>query len=184
MKSKIVSATGLIYKFKNKFNLKTRLIIYQSLIQSHLNYLAFIYGCYKSNELKSLQRAQNKALKTVFNLPLSFSTLSLYRDVSATILPVYGLYKMQLILYVFKSINNIGHHTITFSRNQTVFNTRNAMNLRIAGCRLEKTKQRVEHMGSLEFNNLPETIRNVQRISIFKKNIKEYLLGNLEMLLL
>lgn len=184
LKSKVVSATGLIYKFKNKFNIKTKLIIYQSLIQSHLNYLAIIYGYNKSSELKSLQRTQNKALKTVFNLPLTYSTLSLYKDVSASILPVHGLYKLQLLLYIFKSLNGFGHHTIFFSRNQTVFNTRNAMNLRVARCRLQTTKQRVEYMGSLEYNNLPESIKNVERISIFKKNIKEYLLENVEMLLM
>lgn len=184
LKTKIVSVIGLLYKFKNKFNTQTKLIIYKSLIHSHLNYLPIIYAYKRSNELKSLQRIQNKALKVVFNLPLMYSTISLFKNVSLAILPVYGLYRMQLLLYVFKSLHNIGYHTISFVRNQTVHNTRNNMNLRTARCRLETTKQRVEYMGSLEFNNLPQNIKNVERISIFKRRIKEYLLQNLEMLLL
>lgn len=184
LKSKIVSATGLLYKFKNKFTTETKMIIYQALAHSHLNYLPIIYAYKKSNELKSLQRAQNKALKTVFNLPITFSTLNLYKDVSKTVLPVFGLYKMKLLLYVFKSINGIGYHTISFSRNQFAFNTRNAMNLRVARCRLETTRQRVEHAGSLEYNHLPDMLKNTERISIFKRNIKEFLLENIEMLLL
>lgn len=184
LKSKVLSVVGLLYKFRNKFNTETKLVIYQALIHSHLNYLPIIYGHKKSNEFKSLQRTQNRALKTVFNLPLTYPTICLYRDVSPTVLPVFGLYKMQLILYVFKSVYNIGHHTISFVRNQTVFNTRNNTNLRIARCRLETTKQRVEYIGCLEYNNLPQYIKNIQRISIFKNNLKEYLFQNLEMLLL
>lgn len=184
LKYKILSVIGLLYKFKNKFNTKTKLVIYQALIHSHLNYLPIIYGHKKTNEFKSLQRAQNRALKTVFNLPLTYSTIPLYKNIALTILPVHGLHKMQLLLYVFKSLNNIGHHTITFSRNQTAFNTRNNSNLRVARCRLETTKQRVEHIGSLEFNNLPENTKNIVRISIFKTNVKNYLFQNLEMLLL
>lgn len=184
LKSKIVCALGLIYKFKNRFDKQTKLILYQSLIHSHLNYLPMVYASRKSNELKSLQRTQNKALKAVYNLPLTFSTISLYKNITTTILPVNGLYKLQLLLYVFKSIHNIGHHTISFQRNQTRFNTRNNMNLRIARCRLESTKQRVEYMGSFEFNNLPQDIRNIERISVFKNRVKNYLLRNLETLLI
>lgn len=44
LKSMIASATGSIYNFQNKFNVKTKLIIYQALIQSHLNYLTVVYA--------------------------------------------------------------------------------------------------------------------------------------------
>ena len=54
LKSKIASATGLIYKFKSKFNVETKLLIYQALVQSHMNYLAIACSWNKSNELRSL----------------------------------------------------------------------------------------------------------------------------------
>lgn len=184
LKKKIASALGLIYKFKNKFNTRTKLMLYHSLIHSHLNYLPIIYASRRSNELKSLQRIQNKAIKAVFNLPLTYSTISLYRDISKTILPVCGLHTQQLLMFVFKSVNNIGYHTTAFERNQSRFNTRNNMNLRTVRCRLEATKQRVEYVGCLEYNNLPQNIRNINRISIFKHKVKEYLLDNMEMLLM
>lgn len=57
------------------------------------------------------------------------------------------------------------------------------MNLRTARCRLEATKQRVEYMGSLEFNCLPQGIKNTNIISVFKRKVKEYLIDNLEILL-
>ena len=77
---------------------------------------------------------------------------------------------MQLLLYVYKSILfQIGHNTIPFSRYQNNINTRTANNLSVNFCRLEKTKQKSSYMGSLKYNRLPEDIKNIERILVFKK---------------
>lgn len=184
LRSKISPAVGLLYKFKNKFDQQTKLLLYQALMQSHINYLLIIYGSKNSTDLKSLQRVQNRALKVIYNLPLLYSTLSLYKDVTKTILPIIGLYKMRVLMFVFKSLQSIGRNAIHFTRNQNNFNTRNCSNLRVARCRLETTKQGIQYIGPLEFNNLPPNLKNTQRISIFKENLKKYLLQNLEMLIM
>lgn len=180
LKTKSAQAVGLLYKFKNKFDKNTKYLIYNGLIQSHFNYLAILYGYKKSSELSSLQRMQNKALKVTSNLPITHPTISIYRDVFKTTLPIHGIYRMQLLMYVFKCIHNIGHHTIRFQTNQHYFNTRNNTNLFMARCRLETTKQRIEFMGSREFNNLPHYLKTVNRISEFKTLLKNYLFEHLE----
>lgn len=184
IKSKISPVIGLLYKFKYKFDEKTKLIIYEALIQSHLNYLVSIYAYKNSIELQSLQRTQNKALKNVYNLPIRYPTLRLYQEIAKNILPINGIYKKQVLLFVFKSLHNIGHSTITFTRNQSTFATRSSSNLKIARCRLEKTKQRIEFIGCVEYNNLPQNLKDINVISSFKSNIKTYFLNNLEMLLM
>lgn len=184
VRSIISPALGILYKLKYKLDEKTKYIIFQALVHSHLNYLTLIYGFRKNAELKSLQIIQNKSLKTVFNLPQLFPTLTLYKDVVKTVLPIYGIYKMQLLIYVYKVVHGIGHHTTSFPRNQIVFNTRNNSNLRLARCRLETTKQRIEFIGSLEYNNLPNFLKDSLTISTFKQRLKEYFLQNIEMLLI
>lgn len=184
IRSKISPALGVLYKLRYNLDTTTKLIIFQSLIQSHLNYLTHIYGFRKNADLKSLQVIQSKALKLIYNLPLLYPTLSLYTDVVKNILPIYGLYKMKTLIYVYNALHGIGHHTICFSRNQTVFNTRNSHNLRAVRCRLEITKQKIEYAGSLEYNNLPQHIKDCCTISSFKNKLKEYLLQNIEMLLI
>lgn len=183
LKTKAAQAVGILYKFKNKFEKETKLLIYNALIQSHFNYLAIVYGYKNSADLKSLQRVQNKALKVVSNLPLTHPTISIYKNIFHTVLPIHGIYKMQLLTYVFKCLHDIGHHTLQFLRNQHTFNTRNNQNLSVAFCRLETTKQRMEYMGSREFNNLPQSLKDITRISTFKTNLKEYLFQHLEELL-
>lgn len=183
LKSKISSALGLLFKFKYKFDHRTKLLIYQSLIQSNINYLAVVYAHKKTTELKSLQRLQNKALKIVANLPIMHSTYSLFNEVFPSILPIFGTYKQHLLLYVFKCLHHVGHHTIQFARNQVAVNTRNNQQLRVALCRTETTKQRVEYSGSREFNNLPHHVKASNRLSNFKNMLKEYLLSQIDDLL-
>lgn len=183
VKSRIAPAVGVLFKMKNKLNLKTKLMIYQSLIQSHINYMAIIYGFRNTSELKSLQVMQNRALKTIYNLPLRYPTLLLYRDICKNIMPFCGRYKYQLLIYMFKSIRNIGYRSVTFSQNQTLFNTRNQGNLHTARCRLETTRQRIEYIGSLEYNKLPLRLKSINSLSVFKKELRKYIFENLESLL-
>lgn len=185
LKSKISSGIGILYKFKNKLNTRLKLMIYQSLIHSHLTYLPIIYGSKSTSSLKSLQSAQNKSLKLVFNLPLRFPTINLYREYVRNILPIRGLYQQQLLVHVFKSIQGIGPHTFTFNRNitSTFRLTRQAMHLQVRRCRLELTKQRIAYSGPNEYNQLPQELKNIEILSTFKLHLKQHLLDNLEILL-
>ena len=88
------------------------------------------------------------------------------------ILPIRGVYIFQLLIFVFKSLNNIGHNTVTFPKNQNKFNTGNSSNLRVSSYRLETTKQKIEYIGGIEFNKLPTDLKSIQRISLFKTNLK------------
>lgn len=138
-----------------------------------------LYGFKKTNEFKALQRTQNKALKIVGNLPIRTSTVSLYTDNYPDVLPIYGQYQLQLLMYVFKCMHNIGYHTIKFSLNQNLFNTRHSNNLKVPICRLNATKQRIEYMGSSAYNNLPQSIKIISRISEFKNSLKQVLHENI-----
>ena len=82
----------------------------------HLNDLIILYGCKNSTELQSLHRVQNKALKIIYNLPISYHKITLYKEVGKNILPVNGTYKLRLITFVLKAVTNIGHNTISFSK--------------------------------------------------------------------
>lgn len=185
VRSKISPAIGILYKIHKKLNLRTKLLIFESLIQSHLNYMAVTYAYNKHNSsLKSLQCMQNKALKIIYNLPLRYPTVSLFNDYATTVLPIHGQHIYQALIYVFKNIRNIGHQTIAISQNQNTICTRNQANLRVARCRLEKTKQRIDYNGTKQFNELPIELKSQQTISNFKRACKKYLYSIKETLLI
>lgn len=182
VKSKISPVIGILYKLRNKLDENTKLMIFEALVQSHINYLSMIYAHRRNIDLKSLQIVQNKCLKNVYKLPRMYPTLQLYRDVAKTVLPVYGLHKMQQMVYIYKVLNKIGYHTIQFEIIHN--NTRQNSNIRVVRCRLETTKQRIEYNGSLEYNSLPSSVKNSETISLFKSRLKIHLLQNIEMLLI
>ena len=68
---------------------------------------------------------------------------------------------------LFKSLHNIGRHTVRFRQNQTIFNTRNQQNLWTSKCSLEATKQTIQYMGIAEYNNIPVILEQCNRISTF-----------------
>ena len=174
----------VIFKLKNKLNVETKILIYQSLIQSHLNYMAIAYAYNKhSNLIKSLQHMQNRALKIVYNLPASYSTISLYKDICPQILPIQGLYKYQVLMFVFNCIHNIGYHTISFLKNQFNVNTRKRTNIRVPLCRLGKTKQRIDYIGAVVYKNLPTNVKSIDQIGAFKSSSKQYIYESVETLL-
>lgn len=186
LKANISSGIGILYKFKNKFNSTIKLLIYQSLVHSHLNYLPSIYGCRNNRSLKSLQSAQNKALKLVFDLPTRYSTLDLFKIHAKNILPIQGLYKQKILMYVFKTTRGNDQHSIQFSQNivRTRRNTRQALNFSSVRCRLDLTKQRIAYAGPHVYNELPVNLRGIQVLSTFKDRIKHYLIENIETLLI
>ena len=80
---------------------------------------------------------------------------------------------------MFKCIRNIGYRLVTFSQNQTLFNTRNQDHLHTAMCRLETTKPRIEYIGSREYNILSLRLKSINNLSVFKKEIRKYIFKNL-----
>ena len=84
------------------------------------------------------------------------SSISLYRYVSKIFLPVFGLYKMQLLLHMYKAIKRIGCHIQVFTMNQSHYSTRHNTNLFVKRCRLETTKQRVEYDINIQNFNLSD----------------------------
>lgn len=94
LRRKLPPIAGVMLKLGQELNEKTKLLIFQTLIESRINYWRIVCTCERYNHLKSLQVVQNKALKNIFRLPFAFSTRSLYKGVVQTTPPEYGLHKV------------------------------------------------------------------------------------------
>lgn len=182
LKTKISRATGILRKFKSKLSVETKLQLYYALIHSYFVYVPIAYGYKNSVALKSLQSAQNKALKVVYNLPSYYPTVQLFKTYAVGVLPVKAIYKQNLLMFIFKSSKGLGNTFIQFNQHFDLSHrsTRQQRNLKSARCRLELTKQRIEYAGPHEYNALPQTLKDIATISAFKRNVKSYLLERLE----
>ena len=60
VKRKIKNGLGAMFKLKNILSQKQLATVYRALIESHLRYCSFIWGCLSNTKLESLQRQQNR----------------------------------------------------------------------------------------------------------------------------
>ena len=65
IKSKMSRYIGILYKLKNILPLRARLLIFNSLIQSHLNYCSLVWGSSTKNKVESLFTVQKKAMRAI-----------------------------------------------------------------------------------------------------------------------
>ena len=65
VKTKMARYIGIIYKLKHVLPLKARIQIFQSMVQSHLNYCSLIWGFAAKSNIELLFRNQKKAMRAV-----------------------------------------------------------------------------------------------------------------------
>ena len=65
LKSKMTKYLGIMYKLKFIIPLKARLLIYQSFVQSHLNFCSSVWGFAAKSNIDQLLTVQKKAVRTV-----------------------------------------------------------------------------------------------------------------------
>ena len=65
IQTKMARYIGLMYKLKSQLPLQVRIQIYQSFVQSHINYCSLVWGFSAKSNIESLFRAQKKAMRAV-----------------------------------------------------------------------------------------------------------------------
>ena len=65
IRSKMSKFIGILYKLKHTLPLKARLLTFNSLVQSHLNYASLVWGSTHKSKIDTLFTAQKKAMRAV-----------------------------------------------------------------------------------------------------------------------
>ena len=89
VKGRLISAAFMLNQSKNFLPFKSRLQVYRSIFESHLNYATIAWSGNK-NSINKLAPIQNKALKSVFLLP--------YRSHTAPRLSAHNILKVDQII--------------------------------------------------------------------------------------
>ncbi len=65
VRSKMMRYVGVMYKIKRHLPIKARLQIYQSFVQSHLNYCSIVWGFAAKSHIESLFSRQKQGIRAV-----------------------------------------------------------------------------------------------------------------------
>ena len=166
---KISKSIGILFKLKK---LKTPIPIlkqiYYSLIYSFLNYNICSYGATYNVHLNRLFLLQKRAVRLICNESFLAHTDPLFFRTG--ILKLHDIYRLNVAMHMFEA-----RHSGIFDRNHH-YATRSYRNLVPFDARLTITENSLRVSGPNVWNSIPQEIRDVPTLSIFKTRYKKHLL--------
>lgn len=182
LSKEVAKSVGIIRKLRNRVNQKILHSIYNSLINSKLQYMLNIYGCATDTAMRRLFVLQNRAAKAIYKLPARFPTLDLYSKTAKHILPLKRIHQKKLILFVHQTINSTIQSTVTYNR---VFSrrTRAEQSLKLIPPKFKTIKygkSAIKYKSTLLYNEIPHCLKSDLRHTTFKRNLTEWLVRKVE----
>ena len=165
--NKISKTIGVMYKLRKLAPDYVLLQLYYTLIYPYLIYANLVWGGTHEVYLKGLKLLQKKVVRIICNSDYLAHTDPLF--FSLNILKISDIHTYLLAIYAFKSINSFQSH-------QHSYNTRNRDDLVPAFQRISLTQNAISYSVPSVWNSLPLYIRKSSSLSIFKRELKFYLL--------
>lgn len=171
IKRKILPYMFALKKIRHLISKDIGWMIYYAHIHSHLTYLNPIWSSASAFKLKELTVLQNKVFKTIMVKPRLYPSIDLY---TSTKLPVSLIIKYELLLLIFKiKLKQIkfNNHLICINDVHN-YSTRNNQNFYIKKTKTNIGSSSVLSRGLKLYNSLDNSLKNLNNINLFKKQIK------------
>ena len=176
---KICIGYGTVKKISKYFNKKTLLLLYDTLITSHIRYCitTWYYGN-KSTALK-IQRIANKFIRIIYNLHYRDSVTNIMQE--NNIMTIDQLSNLEMACFMHKytknklpnSFNNYFSKNLLNGNNKSI--TRTQSQFFPLYCRLELTKQSLKYKGPFTWNKIPLDIKQINSYEKFRKTLQIHL---------
>ena len=156
---------------------KTGILLYNSLVVSHLNYADTVWsGCSKKNQGR-LQRTQNKAVKSILGMKRSQSSTEALK--TAKLLPLDEKRKVHEGVYAYKALNGKLPAAISrqYQNQQSHMNHRSTDRkiLTIPRHNSEQYKNSPFYRTITTWNSIPHDIKELETSASFKNQYQKHL---------
>lgn len=178
IRSKLTSLNGALRRIVRNLPLNVRHTIYNSLVKTHIDYLIEIWGAAAKSNLKILQTAQNKLIKTLFNYDYLTPSVQLYKNVK--LMNIDNTFKYFTCILIRKILTNDIRTGITFktkAQHTQLKRLRNANNIILRSPRTNYGKNNIYFQSAQIYNKLPNNIKEAKTLNTFKNLLKIHLLG-------
>jgi hypothetical protein len=119
---KVSKYVGILRKLSFSVPIGLLKILYFSMVHSHFTYCIEVWGTAVKSVLQPLQVLQNRAIKSVFKLPILTNSIDLYFD--KQILCICSIYYLQLGVMIKKVMNGLCISNLDFERKRGIYDTR------------------------------------------------------------
>lgn len=148
----------------------SKLLVYKTIIAPHFIYCPTILFMFNNSEFYSLQKIQNKALRSILNCNSYTSIRFMLEQVE--ILSVRQIIMLNVFIFLFKLLNNmLPTHLLeycSFINDIHDYNTRNNQNFYVERSNTNYGQNHLFNKGLRLYNDLPQEIKNSPTIIMFK----------------
>ena len=175
---KIRITCSVVNKIRKHPSRRILLLLYNSMIKSHLQYCIMTWCNGNKTKIKHLNTAVNKFIKILFGLNARDSVKDVMQK--HTIFSINQLKELEMASFMYKYLHGDLPETFknlfddNYLDGSNSCQTRSQSKLFPRFCRIELTKQSLKYRGPLTWNFIPITItiRKIKSYNSFKKEIK------------
>ena len=177
---KIGQRNGMLCRLMSVLPRESLNVIYKTLILPLFDYAMPVWGWTSQNNLNKLQKHQSRAARIVTN---DFSLDKKGIDVVHSLdwLNVRERINFITNIMTFKCINNMAPgylcHMLKFNNVCHNLNTRNVSLLHFPKPNCEKFREAFCYQGPKNWNMLPQDLKHVENICLFKRMLKQFILN-------
>ena len=179
--TKLSSAAGIMYKVRNYLPIDARLLVYETLAKSYLQYGITAWGSCAPTTLNRLQTIQNRIIRNMTYSPPRTNLDSKYKTFK--IMKVNELHRYETAKFMHSVYNNCMPVAFQdyFHAIQHTYDTRTRSNAEYAvPCpRTERGKRSLTYVGVGVWSQIPQPMKGLS-VKSFKYHIKEFILNNTE----
>lgn len=144
--NKLARVTGILVRLRLLLPLKVKLLLYNSLFLSHINYCHLVWGNTTSSNINILFLLQKKAVRTILNAPFDAHTDPIFDQLN--IIPLKAVYNTILQKrFLIERKNSMGflEQLSRLTLNSSTFSTRHKETWHVPHCRTNYGKQMLRH---------------------------------------
>ena len=168
LSKRISKSVGIIYKLSPYLSSPTLLNIYYSLVHSYLMYCNTVWGGTYQSHLQPLIVLQKRCIRIVHGSTCQAHSLPLF--MSSKVLILRNIHLYNLACYVYKKYH-------LFARNIPSNSYELRRNLLVVGFqRLNICQRSIYYAGIKIWNALPTPLKSIDKLHIFKKHLKLFIL--------
>lgn len=158
----------ILYRFREiqvHFDIKQKIIIYQSLVEPHLRYGIIGWGSVGKNYLNMLEISQKRFLKMILNKGSRYPSDSLYHETE--ILDIRQLYSIEILITQHQNKNELNSVTHSYPTRQRNRYLTPIMKKAIG-------QKSYQFIAPKLYNHLPDSVKNEAHLPQSKKQIKAF----------
>ena len=157
--------------------IKSRLLLYKSLVASHLKYADTVWAGGNARDINKLQRTQNLAVKSILGMRRRESATEAMK--AANLLPIRDKMKIHQAVYIHKALHDKLPTQICEQYKQlkpnTEYRSAEQNKLTIASHKTEKFKNSTLYRTVQTWNSIPCETKKIKNSSTFKNNYQKHL---------